>query len=144
MIPRPNAIMFVKPVQGKSYVFVYVRDEGDHYWGPFEQEYVKTTDFTNLDPFVNWFDFPPDCEQVHPVLARRADDGGWLFKPYDTYNTVFWEGKPTTLNELSDSQKLFSFFGKVLDAYNITDEELLEELNVGRIDKWTLEELENI
>lgn len=136
--------MFVKSVQCEPFVFVYVRDEGDHYWGPFEEPYVETKIPGNLDPFENWLNFPPKREWVHPVLARRADDKSWMFKAYDTYNTVTWDGQPTTLKSLSDDGNLFLFFDKVLDAYNIPDEELLEELNVGRLDPWTKEELEKL
>jgi len=145
MIPRPNAIMFVKPVQGKTYVFIFVRDDGDHYWGPFEQEYVKTTDFTNLDPFENWLDFPPDKEWVHPVLAKKDDKIGWWFKPFDTYHEVRQNNEKTTLNILYDTSQLYPFFSRILDGYkNMTEEELLEELNVGRLDPWTIEELEKL
>ena len=144
MIPRPNAIMLVMPVKDVPYVFVYVRDGVNHYWGPFDQKYFKTTDPCNLDPFVNWLDFPPDHEWVHPVITHRMTGLGWMFKAYDTYHRVFWDDKPTTLKALTDAGNLFLFFDKILDTYNIPDDELLKELNVGRIEPWTVEELERL
>jgi hypothetical protein len=132
MIKRPNAIMFVKTVQGKEYIFVYVREDG-HYLGPFERNFIRTTDPFNLDPFENWLDFIPEKEWVHPVVAER-DATGWWFKGFDTYTEVMWEGKSTTLNYLHDTKNLYKFFDFILDTYkNYTEEELIKELNVGKI-----------
>ena len=144
ILPRPNGIMFVKAVKGKKHCFVYVRDIADHYWGPYEQEYVPTTDPTNMDPFVNWTDIIPGREWVYPVIAKQ-DKTGWMFRAYDTYNEVMWNNKSETLVYLDAAGVIFKFFSSVLDAYkNMNDDQLLEELNVGRIDKWTFTELASL
>jgi hypothetical protein len=142
---RPNAILVnVKDSDGKRWNVVYIRDENGTY-SHTGSEYVPTTDFMNLDPFVNWLEVPVDKEWVHPVIAKKASDGGWLMRAFDTFNEARWNGKSISLEKLNELGVIFQCFDKLLDHYkSMTDDELLEELNIGRIDKWTKEELDLI
>ena len=142
---RPNAILTnVKDTSGKRWNVIYIRNENREY-SNVGGEYVKTTDLTNLDPFVNWLDFPPDKEWVHPVIAKPAPQGGWMLKAIDTYHEARWQGQSITLEKLNKAGLVRQCFDKLLDGYQqMTDEEFLAELNLGRIDKWTMEELENL
>ena len=141
---RPNAILVnTKDNTGKGWNVIYIRDDKGNYSNT-GQEYIKTNDLTNLDPFVNWMDWVPDKEWVHPVHANPDNNGGWYLKPYDTYHEVRWNGESITLKKLNELGIIFKCFDKLLDSYkNMTDDKLLEELNIGRIDKWTKEELEH-
>jgi len=142
---RPNAVLTnVKDNNGKRWNVVYIRLENGTYTHT-GSEYVKSDSPMTLDPFVNWLDYVPDREWVHPVHAITDDNGGWYLVAYDTYHESCWEGKSITLDKLSSLGLLFKCFDKLLDWYkNATDDELLEELNIGRIVPWTKEEFEKL
>ena len=145
MIKRPNAILTNRTdSNNKRWNVVYIRLE-DGSWTHSGQEYIKTDNPLNLDPFVNWLDWIPDKEWVHPVIAKSDGNGGWYMKGFDTFNEARFNDKSVTLQEIYDKGVLFLFFGKLLDHYkNKTDEEILEILNIGRIDKWTMEVAEKV
>ena len=133
---RPNAILVnVKDNDGKRWNVVYVRGEDGKY-SHIGQEYIPTTDIINLDPFVNWLDYVPDKEWVHPVHAISDGNGGYHLCAYDTYHEVRWNEQSITLKKLNELGIIFQCFDKLLDSYkNMTDEQLEKELNIGRIDK---------
>jgi hypothetical protein len=145
MIPRPNAVLVnVKDNTGKRWNVIYIRGEDGKY-SHIGQAYEKTSDLVNLDPFVNWLDMIPGKEWVHPVIAKPDGKNGWYLKAFDTYNEARWNDESVSLSKLNEMGVIFKCFDKLLDEYkNMTEEELLEELNVGRLDPWTIEELEKL
>jgi hypothetical protein len=145
MIKRPNGILINKEMDGKRWNIVFIRlDDGS--WTNVYEEYVKTTDPTNLDPFVNWLDYIPDKEWVHPVVAKKSDEkGGWFIRAFDTFQSMRYNDKDATTKEIYDKGLLYIYFDKLLNHYqNMTDEKILEIINEGRTNKLTIEELEKL
>jgi hypothetical protein len=139
---RPNAILInVKDVNNKRWNVVYIQ-EGAEIYSNVGEEYIKTKDPTNLDPFVNWLDYIPNTEWVHPVYAKR-DSNGWKLKAFDTFNKCEYYGESISLDKLFERGVLFKTFDKLLNNYKcLNDDELLEVLNSGRINnKWTIQAL---
>lgn len=140
-IKRPNAVLVnIQNKTGKRWNVVYMRDDKGNYTHSDYIPYIKTDNSLDLDPFVNWLDI--DKEFAHPCHAKSDLKGGWWFQAYDTYHEVMWNGKPIKLSKLNELGLVSKVFDKILDLYkNMTDEELLDELNVGRLDKFTMEDL---
>lgn len=142
---KPNAVLVnITDSTGKRWNVVYIR-AADGSYSHAGQEYVKTTDPLNLDPFVNWLDCIPDKEWVHPVHAKSDGRGGWHLKAYDTYHEARWNDQSVSLQKLNEGGLVFHVFNKLLDSYkDMTNEELLNTLNIGRTNKITKEEFEKI
>lgn len=145
MKKRPNGILINKEMDGKRWNVVFIRKE-DGSWTNTYQEYKKTDEPTNLDPFVNWLDWIPDKEWVHPVIAKDDERGGWFLRAFDRFQEMRFNDKSVTIQEVFEKGLLFSYFNKLLDHYqNMTDEQILETLNIGRTEnKWTLQDLEEL
>ena len=146
---RPNGMLFnVKGKDGKRWNLVYVKKQDGTYESS-ANEYIPTDNPLNLDPFVNWLDYIPNKEWMHPIVVITDENGGWRIKPFDTYNQITFEGK-TADDKQSYFEVLFrsgvieKMIDKTLSKYEqMNDEELLNELNISRMDnKWTIEELE--
>jgi hypothetical protein len=140
MIKRPNGIIINKTINDRRYNIIYHR-VGNIWDSILQLNYNKVE--MSLFPLDNWLDYIPNKEFVHPILIEISDKGGFNIHPYDTFNEIMWDGKPTTLETLNNDKLVYPFFDRVLDGYSkLTDEELLVELNIGRPNNpWTMEEL---
>jgi hypothetical protein len=145
MIIRPNAILInAKGSDGKHWNIVYIRLENGKYVSCIN-EYTKTTDFANLDPFVNFMDWFPDKVFVHPVYGKSDGKSGWYLRAYDTYQELTKDGHSYTFDDLYKNGLLEKVFDLLLLKYNnYTDDELLEHLNFGRSDKITEKEINEL
>ena len=112
---KPNAIIFR---ESPDLLGCVVRLE-DCKWkeGYLPIAYKKTTDPLNLDPIVNWMEFPSDREYVHPANITN-DDNKARVVAIDTYHIITVDGIPVKLTELASSGNVWNFFNKVLDSYN--------------------------
>jgi hypothetical protein len=114
----PNAILINKTDSstGKRWNVIYIKT-GVETYTHVGSEYVKTDDITNFDPFVNWLDYIPDKEWVHPVVATPSNNGGWDVCAFDGFHNVTYNGKDTTLDFLYSNNLLFKMFDKLLKSY---------------------------
>ena len=114
----PNAILINKTDSstGKRWNVVYIKT-GVETYTHVGSEYVKTDDITNFDPFVNWLDYIPNKEWVHPVVATPSDIGGWYLCAFDRFHNATYNGKDTTLDFLYSNNLLFKMFDKLLKSY---------------------------
>jgi hypothetical protein len=75
----------------------------------------------NLDPLVNFLDFPPHIQWIHPIVYKDDGSGGFYIQPVDTYRAVILNSEHTTIQKLKEEGKLQEYIDNFLDNFKWDD-----------------------